>query len=186
MTQYEIYTTVFGGAVALCTAITCYATFSLIKETRQMRYAQAEPQIIPYFKNGDVEITLFYLVITNVGSGVAYNVEFEIIKDFNIPQEPKIRLDKCGIIKTGVKFFPANMTHEYFMGTFINNSEAIMNSSVELKISYNDVFGFRKIENYKLHLNELGGKGKINPPDSEIGRIGYYLEKINETLKKSK
>jgi hypothetical protein len=186
MTQYEIYTTVFGAIVAISTVITCIASFSLIKETRQMRYAQAEPQIIPYFKNGDWEVNLFYLVITNVGQGVAYNVQFEIVKEFEIEEEARIKLSKCGIINTGVKYFPAKMKHEYFMGTFVYNHKKILDSVVELKISYNDVFGSRKQETYILPLKELEGKSRVDPPDSEIGRISYYLEKINKTLIKNK
>ncbi|HRG52308.1 MAG TPA: hypothetical protein PLL00_05700 [Bacteroidia bacterium] len=186
MTQYEIYTTVFAAIVAISTVITCIASFSLIKETKRMRHAQAEPQIIPYFKNGDFDITLFYLVITNVGQGVAYNVSFQIKKEFDIPEEPMIRLDKCAIINTGVNFFPAKMKHEYFMGTFAHNHKKIVDSSVELKITYKDVFGFEKQENYLLNLKEIEGKSRITPPDSEIGRISYYLEKINKTLIKAK
>lgn len=184
MNNYELYTLIFSGIVAASAIASSIFTVSLIKETKRMRQSQAEPHILPYFHNGEVEVQLFYLTISNIGVGTAYNVRFEILQEFNIDKEPKIKLSKCGIIKNGIKYFPPRSEHEYFMGTMALNSKEIFESVVKLQIEYEDIFSNKKMEILELRMDELFGKSKINPPDSELGKIGYYLEKIQKTFEK--
>lgn len=185
MTNYEYYTLVLGVIVGACTIVTSIISIASIRESRLTRRAQTEPHIIPYFENGTIHISHLYFKVVNIGPGVAYNVEFEILQDFDIPKSPDMKLTKCGILNNGIKCFPPGIIHEYFMEDLSNGShKEISNSTIILLIKYKQAYGGFKKEHFKINLSELQGKSRITPPDSELGTIGYYIKKMNESLDK--
>tara|TARA_R110001583_G_scaffold40340_1_gene128941 strand:+ start:1104 stop:1331 length:228 start_codon:yes stop_codon:yes gene_type:complete len=67
-----------------------------------------------------------------------------------------------------------------------DNYELKIKSRLILKVDYLDINDKLISTKFNLSLQELSGMSTVIPPDNYIGRISYYLEKINKTLENIK
>jgi uncharacterized membrane protein len=171
-------------SLILSVATTIYVVFTikLVNETRKSRLQQLEPHLIIYFDNNEASAHNLYLKVINLGSGVAYNVIFDIIKD--IKYSDSISLSEINLFKKGIKYFPENKEFKYLITSTDSNSEEKKNDFIKLKVSYNDALGNSKSEIFNFNLFDCYGDGILTPPDTYVGLISHRLGKVEKLLGK--
>lgn len=98
MTTEIVLSTVITCATALYTII----TISQLRESRKFRLQKETPNIIPYLKSGENHNSM-YLIIKNVGEGIAKDVKINFTKDFRRYQKEDFLLSMIGIAENGMK-----------------------------------------------------------------------------------
>lgn len=185
MTTFEITTLIFSGIVTLSTGVYVYLTRKLVNETRKMREFQITPDISIYLDRSETDVNYIYLVIENNGLGIAENVCFEILKDYQYYKDDHFKLENKGIIKRGIEKFYSKQKFRFFFANITENHELKMKSILQLKITYNDINYKEYVKNINLILDEYSGLTYMVPPDSYVGRIAYELKEIKRILTKN-
>ncbi|WP_298546249.1 hypothetical protein [uncultured Aquimarina sp.] len=55
-----------------------------------------------------------------------------------------------------------------------------------VNVRYQDINRKQYSQEFNLPIKETMGLGKLTPPDTHIGRISYYLEKLNKNIENLK
>jgi len=183
----QILTLVFTGIVAVSTVVYAILTYSLVKETREMRLLQITPDIQVYLEKAETNPHFVYCIIENFGLGKASDVKFTFIKDFNFYDNDTLRLLNMGSFKHGLSSFYPKKRYKYFLTDLQKNFKNKIENSIEIEVAYKDIHNQKYKRNFVLRIDEILGSGMMqNPPDSFIGRISYELAEINKTLKNIK
>lgn len=177
---------VFSGLVAMSTVVYALLTWKLVNETRKIREFQITPDINVYFEISETNASFFYIVIENMGLGVALNVNFNIKKDFQNYDDEFYKLSSKGIITKGLKNFYPKQRFRYFFTDLSHNHEKKLTDSINLQVSYEDILKGKYTKQFELILDEISGSSKFNPPDTYVGRIAHELHEIRTTLNKEK
>jgi len=178
-------TLLFSGIVAISTVVYAVLTSKLVKETRASRLIQITPDVQLYFEKAETETHFVYFIIENFGLGIASDVKFKIIKDFNKYDIEKLRLSNMGSFKHGIRHFYQKQRFKYFFTSLLENYEDKINDWLEIEVSYRDINNKKYHRNFCLRIDEILGTGKmLNPPDSYIGKIWFELSEIKKILKK--
>lgn len=176
----------FSGIVALSTVVYAILTWRLVKETKKTREFQITPDIQVYFERGEANWKDIYIIIENLGFGTAKMVQFEILRDYEHYEDKIFHLSEKGIIKNGMKMFYPKQKFRFMFTNLGENYELKIKSRLILKVDYLDINDKLFTTKFNLSLQELSGMSTVVPPDNYIGRISYYLEKINKTLENIK
>lgn len=170
-------------SVILVIATTVYVIFTikLVKETRKSREIELEPHLTMYLESGEINPTFRYLVVENLGKGIAYNVKFNVLKDVEYEGTPGLK--EISIITSGVKYFPGNRKYKYILTNVEKRYSD--NDFIEIKVCYEGKLKDKHTDTFKLNvLHNQSGDGKLTPPDSYFGMISHNLNKINDSIKK--
>lgn len=176
----------FSGLVALSTVTYAVLTWRLVSETKKTRQLQITPAINAYFEMSEVDASFVYIILENIGYGVAKDVNFEIIKDFNFYDFEHQKLEKKGAIKHGLKNFYPKQKFRYLFTDLSKRYDEKIEDNLELKIKFNDINNKYHEKTLNLTLNELTGMGLFSRPDSYLGRVVYELEEIKKILNSKK
>ena len=57
-----------------------------------------------------------------------------------------------------------------------------LDGEISLEISYDNIYGKKYSEVFILSFNQMFGLNYSSPPETYIGKISYYMKKINESL----
>jgi hypothetical protein len=157
----------------------------LVKETRSLRLIQNTPDVQIYFEKAETETHFVYFIIENFGLGIASDVTFTIIKDFNAYDTEKLKLSNMGSFKHGIRNFYSKQRFKYFFTNLLENYEDKVSDWLEIEVSYKDIYNKEYHRKFSLRIDEILGTGKmVNPPDSYIGRIWHELAEIRKIIKK--
>lgn len=99
------------------TAIYNALTRSMLLETRQMRRAATEPDVIAYLEQVPSAPELFNIAVQNVGQGVAYAVKVHVVEDWDI--SPGWKLSTFGLATRGVHLLAPGQTVRAYVGNGI-------------------------------------------------------------------
>lgn len=181
----QTLTLVFSGIVAASTVVYAILTYSLVKETKAMRLLQITPDIQVYLEKGETNTHSVYCIIENFGYGIASDVKFTIIKDFEYYEKKSLGLSNMGSFKHGLSSFYPKKRYKYLYTYLLENFENKINDNMEIDVTFKDIFNKEYTRKFILRIDEILGTGMMqNPPDSFIGKISYQLGEINNTIKK--
>ena len=183
----NIFQIVFSGIVAISTVVYAILTWRLVRETRMMRQFQITPDIQVYFDRGETRSKYLYINIINKGIGTAKNVQFKIIKNLTTYQTDYFNISEKGVIKNGLQFFYTNQNFRYLLLNINSDNYSQVNSEeLQIQVNYIDITSQKHERMFKLYPKEFMGMGVINPPDSYLGRVAHYTEKIDKSLQNIK
>jgi hypothetical protein len=181
----QILTLIFSGIVTTSTVIYAILTHKLVKETKATRLLQITPDVQVYLEKAETDAHLVYLIIENLGYGVASEVKLTIIKDFNHYNNERLRLSNMGSFKHGLSSFYPKKRYKYFFTNLLENFENKVNDTIEIGVTFKDIYNKKYQRKFVLQINEILGTGMmVNPPDSFIGLISYELTEIKKKLDK--
>lgn len=181
----QILTLVFSGIVAISTIVYAILTSNLVKETKATRLLQITPDVQIYLEKAETDAHLVYFIIENFGFGIAYDVRFTFIKDFEFYESDILKVSNMGSVKHGLSSFYPKQRYKYFFTNLLTDFENKINDKIEIQVSFKDIFNSEYKRNFVLRLSEILGTGMMmSPPDSFIGRISYELTEINKKLDK--
>ncbi|PKB44376.1 hypothetical protein AX016_2595 [Cellulophaga sp. RHA19] len=181
----EILQIIFSGIVTLSTIVYAILTWKLVKETRMMREFQLKPDIRIYFERGEIETNYVYLVLENKGFGTALNVNFIFLSNLSSYSDDYFDVKNKGVFKNGVAaFYPNQKFNYYLLNVNKENHTKVNNETIKIEASYEDITKRKIKTTFDLSIAETSGIGKITPPNTYVGRIPFFLENINKSIKK--
>lgn len=183
MTTSEKLQSLFSGLVAISTVVYAYLTWKLVAETKKIRLVQHTPDLNVYLELSETDASFIFIVFKNFGLGIAKDVTFNIIKDFEFYDSSLEMLNSKGIIKDGISSFYPNQQFRYFFTDLSSNYQKKIDQTIYIEISYSDITGSRKSKISSLSISEVSGQSRFTPPETFIGRISYELTEIRKTLR---
>lgn len=136
-------------------------TLLLYLHEKRKNKKNLEPEIIAELRSDKAAYFMFVLEITNIGGGIAKNIEFTVI-DY-----PKISTDWCGndnitdfrFIKTGISYLSKNRSFKTRLVNMYDNltDEYLMNKSLILQIDWQDRLNKKYSETYELDFEMFHG-----------------------------
>ena len=173
----------FSAVLAIATVAYTIATVLLLIESTKARKLKTNPCVIPYLKiSDDHQLLLFCL--KNIGEGVARNVHVELREEYYCFGKQDIPLSQYRVFQDGVAVFPPQYELTYILGSRETCLADNTNDYIEFYVSYANLNKKRnKPMCYKLMFQQIG-QNYVLPPDSDLGRIAYYLKDVSKTLKK--
>lgn len=172
---------IFSAVLAFATLAYTIATVLMLIESVKTRKQKISPCIVPYLKMSD-DHQLVLLYVKNIGEGIAKNVHIKLCNDYLCFDNQNIPLSQYRIFQDGVSVFPSQYELVYILGKRDSCLAANTDYYIELLVNYDDMKGKKYREEYYKLLFQQIGQGYVTPPDSDIGRIAYYLKDISNSL----
>ena len=189
LTKYsDLITLFFTIAVGVSTIVYAFLTIILVRETRKMRKAQTDPHIFVNLEHSEFSISFIDLVVKNIGYGPAYNVTFNVTKDFEMQRKGNI--SEIGFIKNGLKYFAPNQSTHQFIASFINDKSNLADREIEIQVKYKNSTGNQFDEIFLLsftqfkHTTQLGSGPPIYKISKEFEKLNTYLGHIVSDFKR--
>jgi len=174
--------------LVVATVFLAYYTCKLVDEARKSRKAQIQPIMIAYLERAETSPTYMFIIVKNIGKGIAYNLSFDVQKDIRKYQGSML-LNERGLFKNGMKYFPPEYSMKYFFIDTVDQHEQKMNEELILVAKYQSYFQKNTTafveDTFHLKLKELQMSGKISPSDTYIGSIDETLKEIKKCLKEN-
>ena len=182
-----IITLVFSGIVALATVVYAVLTWRLVGETIKMRLTQTEPKISINLQSSEQSITMMDLIIQNIGLGPAYNVTFNLTKDFEIVN--KIYLSEIGMFKNGISYFAPGQKIQFFITSMVNNYQEKEKFNFDIDVKYENHSKKIYTERFKIDFSEFRGllrseETPLHKILKEIGKLRSEFENLIQGTKK--
>jgi hypothetical protein len=174
------FTVIFSALVAVATLSYAILTWRLVSETRRMRQAQTEPKISISIQPKEEFISFIDMVIQNIGLGPAYDIRFELRKDFEY--EKGKFLSELNLIKTGVKYLAPNQKYQFFFTSMVDNFDEKVRQSFEIKVGYRNSVGKNFENTYTIGFSELIGLTRLGEPS--LYKIAKNIEKMQQDISK--
>lgn len=168
----------------LCSIFTGITTILFIRESYLMRKFQNMPEISMYLKFAEATPALLYLIIENVGTGVARNVKFDILKNYKHYKYPDGDLLQKGIIKSGLENFYAKQSFKYFIDHTAGDWEEKKFDKIVIRVSYDGFFFTRKTRTYSMIVEQYAGGSHSKPGDTYPAHIAQSLEQVQKDITK--
>ena len=172
-------------ALTIATIILAWKTWQLVIEQVKIRRASIEPYITVYLETAETNPTWKFLIIQNIGKGVAKDLKFTIEKDLTGYGSQVKSISSIGLFKNGMTFFPPNYQKKFFLfdSTGKELADRLFKDEIIFTVSYNDIFDKTKKEKFVIRLEEHRGASQLNHSDKYIGRIAESLIEIKDILK---
>ena len=169
---------IFTVAVGVSTIVYAFLTAKLVNETRRMRKSQTDPEISVSLVHNDNSIIFIDLLVENIGLGPAYNLEFKIIKDFQLP---KRKLSEVGFIKNGINYFSPKQRMRIWIASF-KEDKILGEKSIELEVKYTNSISEKFIRTFILNFSQFASFTQLGTP--ALQKIANELEKIERDFHK--
>lgn len=173
---------ILSFVLAVATVFYTFISLLLWYESRKTRKQKIEPHIVAFLKSTEDHNTLA-LHIKNIGEGFAKNVKIKMLQDYNQFGKELQLLSNLGIMKHGFNSFPPDYELKYYVHVYEEIYNSDKNEFISLTITYDGSDKRKYNEEFVLPFNQLFGQNYSNPPETFMGQIPYYLDKINSTLK---
>lgn len=165
---------------AIATFFTTITTFFFIRESYLMRKFQNMPEISMYLKFAEAKPAMLYLMIENIGTGVARNVKFEILKNYEHYKYPQDDLAQKGIIKSGLENFYPKQVFKYFVNFTGENWEEKRNEQITIQVSYGSSFFNQTHKTFSMSLEQYAGGSQAG--DTYPALTALSIEKIQKDI----
>lgn len=163
---------IFTIAVGISTIVYAFLTAKLVNETRRMRRAQTDPEISISLIHHDNSIIFIDLLVENIGLGPAYNLEFKVIEDFQLP---KRKLSEVGFIKNGINYFSPKQRMRLWIASF-KEDKNLGEKSIKLEVTYVNSLSEKFIRTFILNFSQFSSFIQLGTPP--LQKIANKLEKI--------
>lgn len=170
--------------LAVATIYLAIYTAKLVNETRLVRKDQVKPIISIYLDHAETDPTLLFIVIQNIGQGIAYDLKFDVQKDFGDYGNEACKISERGLFKEGMVFCPPGFQKRYFLTETQNNYDKKMSEELIISAKYKDVFKENTEELFNIRLKEQKNYSVVKPAVTYIGRIAESLDQIKKLMKK--
>lgn len=177
-TNNTIITLVFSGTVSIATIVYAVLTWRLVSETRQMRKAQTEPNVSVIVQPKESRIYFLDIVIQNIGLGPAYEIKFELEKDFECFNGKY--LGSTGVFKQGISYVAPSQKMQFFFTNMIQNHEEKIKSVFDIRVSYKDAAGSTYAEVYTIDLSHFKGLTQLGEPP--LYKIAQSVENMQKDI----
>lgn len=174
----QLVTLIFSGVVALSTVVYAFLTWRLSAETIKMRKAQTEPKVSIYLEQNRASIHFLDLIVKNIGSAPAYDVNFKVLEEFDIPKERK--LSQIGFIQAGIHYMPPDYQIKSFFLTFLGNYEKIIDKNIKIQVAYKNVNKESMSEVINLNMSQFKGIQTLG--EDPINKIAKSIESIQKDI----
>lgn len=176
------FNVLFGGVVMLATAVYAVLTAVLVVETRKMRRAQTEAEVVVRLQPSEKWINLIELVVENVGMGTAYDITLKATTDQEY--EPGKRLSDLGLFKHGIRVLSPRQSLKTFLMSIVGKVDKIKDPSGPLRFTivtrYRNVLGEPMERTFELDLQYLLGLRQAGTPPLE--KLADSIENIQKDL----
>jgi len=171
--------------LVVSTVFLTFYTYKLVDEARESRKAEIQPIMVVYLERAETNPTYMFIVVKNIGKGIAYNLSFDVQKDI-AKYQGSIVLNERGLFEYGMKYFPPDYSSKYFLIDTMEQNQEKMEEEIILLVKYQSYFKKNTAEfvedSFHLKLKELRKTGKISPADTYIGSIDETLKEIKKSL----
>lgn len=175
---------IFSGVVAVSTVVYAVLTWKLVNETKLIREFQIKPDIRIYFERGEANDKLLFIVVENQGPGAALHVKFQIIKNLESYPGEYFNITSKGVFKHGIVSLYPNQKYRYFVLAIEKaNYEKVIEESLIIKTTFQSITRKKFVYEFNLPISETTGISSSIPPDNYSGRVSFYLEGIDKSLK---
>ena len=169
------FTFVITLFLVVITAIYVVLTYGIMKETRKSTDALTQPEVIVYIKH---EIGLIrYLVIKNIGNGVAKNLTFSISQGLYdiFPVLKDLRL-----LQKGFKILAPGESLQRLL--YVKEGSDISQEDIihTIKCKYFNKLNIKKEWETEIDLKDYF---HLNPQQDKLGEINDQLKKIADNTK---
>ncbi|MFT5890630.1 MAG: hypothetical protein ACI9Y7_000723 [Dokdonia sp.] len=178
----EIIQITFSFILVSATIIYVYFTHKLVEESKLVREASIKPYIIIYLESNETNPSGQYIVIKNVGKGLATDVCFNIIKDLDITHHLDRTIEGQGFLNRKYSNFPPDYTFKNHAFELANDHKHKTKSHIVIKCTYTDILNNKYSEIFNLNLKDGFGSSKMTPPDTYVGMISYRIEKLQNSI----
>ena len=181
----DILDIILTSILAIATVFLAIYTCKLVAEARRARRAQVQPYISVHLEQAETDPTLLFIIVQNIGPGIAYDLTFDIKQDILGDYESGVtKIGLRGLFKVGMKFCPPEYFKKYFLIETSENHDKKMEEELILTASYKNLYRKISSEIFYLKLKEQQMTSSITPSDTHIGRIAETLKEIKEILKR--
>ncbi|MEP7229936.1 MAG: hypothetical protein ABI691_06765 [Ginsengibacter sp.] len=175
------------GLTLVLTVATIYLaiyTYRLVNEARLSRKSQIQPCISIHLEHAETDVSLLFIIVQNIGHGMAYDLTFIIDKDLANFGNEGMQIGQRGLFKEGMKFFPPGHLIKHFLVETRNNNDKKIQEELILTANYKNVFKESITETFHIKISEQRKSSSISPPDTYIGSIADSLKGIKKSLEK--
>jgi hypothetical protein len=175
---------ILSGVIAISTFAYAIINIFMLIENQKIREIKSTPLIVAFLKSTE-DHSAFRLYIKNVGEGVAKDVKVKILNDYKTFGLENRMLSNLGIMKYELNILPPQEQLMYFVDSWgrFGKQEDYENQYINISIDYTGLDGKKKHNNtYNLLPIQLSDQGLGNPPETYIGRIAYFIEKISKDI----
>ena len=172
-------------ALVISVIISAVTTWKMLDENRKKRLQKIEPHIIAYLRIVETHDVLG-LTFKNIGEGCAKNVVVKVLKDYYLFKDKTRPLSNETMIKNGLAIMLSQDECTFFLGPLTGEEKIDIeadDSIVELEIKCHDIMGKEYIRTSKLLFSKIDLRYYLNPPETYMGQIPYYLKEIKNELK---
>jgi len=170
----------------LFSIFTAITTIFYIRETYLMRKFQNMPEIAMQLKFAEANATLLYLIIENIGTGVARNVKFKVLKNYQHYKDSDNDSDLAhtGIIKNGLQNFYPKQNFKYLIDHTAGKWEEKKIEEIIIEVSYSSFFFKRKCITHSMTVEQYAGGSRVTPGDTYIAQIADSLGQLQKDITK--
>lgn len=168
---------------ALATVIYMCFTWWLIWETRKTRIMQEKPHIEIFVKRNEWWWSMLDLVIKNIWYSWAYNLKFEIDKNFNLLDKDEkdiYKLDNLWFFKNWISFLPANWEISNLFTILSTNYAEKIKWKINISCNYNDKYWNKIKDAFLIDLSMF--EDTFLPQEKSIYKIEKHLWKIEKNF----
>jgi hypothetical protein len=173
---------IFSGVVAGSTIVYAFLTWKLVSETRKTRQFQQTPDINIRLEVSEADAGFLYIIFENNGLGVAKDVKFDIIDDFQYYDHEHYKLSSKGIVKNGLPYFYSHQIFRYYLTDTSQNQEQKETDYIDVKALYTDTLGRSYDKLFRLQIADIAGETRMSPPETYLGRVAFYLKEIRNIM----
>lgn len=174
---------VLSFVLAACTVLYTLINLFMLLESRNVRKQKVSPHIIAYLSSTE-DHKVHVLKFKNIGEGLGKDVKVEVLKDYKQFGGNGSLISDFGIVKNGLNFFPPEFEMQFYVDNPVDIYKNYPDEYISLRINYKNIYGKKYTETFELPFKQMFGLNYSNPPETYIGKVSYYLKKINESLNK--
>lgn len=176
---------VLSVVLAASTVLYTLINFFMLKESKRVRKQKVSPLLVAYISSTE-DHAMYVLKIKNIGEGLAKNVRVVVIKDYKQFGGNGSLISDFGIVKNGFNFFPPQHELQFYVDNPVEIYNNNRDGEISLEISYDNIYGKSFSEVFTLPFSQMFGVNYSTPPETYLGKISYYVQKISDSLKKIK
>jgi len=153
-TSKDVIEILFSFIVTCSTVVYAILTWKLVKETKKQRRAITEPIIDVGLQRNEEDEHIFELYVVNLGFGIATNIKFKILKDFEIGLGLNKKLSEIGFFKNGIRALSPNKKYKTVISELLGNSPDKFNTTIGIEVIYDTPTESNKKLVYNLNFSE--------------------------------
>lgn len=151
-----------GVAAAFFTYHYVRLTKELVTETRKLRKLNNTPKICLNITLHDQYTHIFNLEITNIGLGLAYDIDLTLKEDFNMTNEMK--LGELGLFQTGIKYLAPSQRISTFLTNALDDWASLKSKIISITVFYKNSSSENFEETFNLAFSHFDGMTSLGTP----------------------